>query len=213
MRHFLLTLTVLIFWAVVVPAQTFYGTDDVKAFREGRDREFRNRNESPLKKEDFDEFRGLNYFPPDEGFRVSAGFRRTEDELYFLMPTSSGKLKKFIKYGILDFKLEGRQFFLNVYQIDPRIREKYPEYADLLFIPFKDRTNGAETYGGGRYLDIRIPKGAEEVKLDFNLAYNPNCAYGSDRYNCPIPPKENFLKTEIRAGEKAFPPAEAKAEH
>ena len=92
---------------------------------------------------------------------------------------------------------------MNVYQADKSVLEKFPEYADLLFVPFKDATNGAETYGGGRYIDVKTPKG-NKVILDFNLAYNPSCAYGSDRYSCPIPPKKNFLKIPIKAGEKNF---------
>ena len=77
-------------------------------------------------------------------------------------------------------------------------------YRDYLFIPFKDLSNGEATYGGGRYMDIRmddIKNG--ELMLDFNKAYNPYCAY-SDGYNCPVPPVENHLETEVNAGEKSF---------
>ena len=145
----------------------------------------------------------MNYYPVDNKFRVTAKFTRTADEKYFEMPTSSGRTKKFVKYGILTFRLGGKTRQLSVYQIDPAIRAKFPEYADLLFIPFRDLTSRTETYGGGRYIDIKTPKG-KRVKLDLNLAYNPNCAYGSDRYNCPIPPRENDLDIEISAGEKRF---------
>jgi uncharacterized protein (DUF1684 family) len=189
--------------AAFVQAQTFYGADDLKTFREGRDKEFRNKAESPLLEEDFSKFKGLNYFDEDKSFRVEARFQRTADENYFQMPTSSGVPKKYIKYGVLKFKLENREHQLNIYQMDKAMLEKFPEYADLLFVPFKDATNGAETYGGGRYIDIKAPKG-NKVILDFNLAYNPSCAYGSDRYSCPIPPKKNFLKIDIKAGEKSF---------
>lgn len=72
-----------------------------------------------------------------------------------------------------------------------------------MFVPFKDLTNKTETYSGGRYLSIWKPKG-EKIILDFNMAYNPSCAYGSGRFSCPIPPKENFLSVEILAGEKKF---------
>lgn len=187
----------------VTQGQTFYGSADVKTFRDGRDREFRSREESPLKDEDFSLFRGLDYFPVDKRFRVSARFFRTPSEKYFQMPTSSGRAKKFIKFGILKFKLAGKALQLNVYQIDPAIGAKFPEYADLLFIPFKDRTSRTETYGGGRYIDIRAPRGNRMI-LDFNLAYNPNCAYGRDTYNCPIPPRENTLTVSVTAGEKRY---------
>jgi len=186
-----------------VGAQTYYGSTDVKAFREGRDKELCDKKETPLKDEDLAGFKGLNYYPVDNKFRVTAKFIRTADEKYFEMPTSSGRTKKFVKYGILTFRLGGKVRQLSVYQMDPATRAKNPEYADLLFIPFRDLTSRTETYGGGRYIDIRSPKG-KRVKLDFNLAYNPNCAYGSDRYNCPIPPRENNLDIEITAGEKRF---------
>src|SRR5688572_18248503 len=100
----------------VVNAQTFYGTTDLKTFREGRDAEFRNKDESPLKPEDFDTFKGLNYFPVDKTFRVNAAFKRTADEKYFEMPTSSGKTKNSVKYGVVTFKLSGKPYQLNVYQ-------------------------------------------------------------------------------------------------
>jgi uncharacterized protein (DUF1684 family) len=186
-----------------VSGQTFYGSTDVKTFREGRDHEFRDKEESPLKEEDFDSFKGLNYFPVDEAFRVTATFKRTPEEKYFQMPTSSGKTKKFVKYGTLKFKMNGAERTLSVYQIDKEVLDKFPEYADLLFIPFRDVTNKTETYSGGRYIDIKQSKG-DTVVLDFNLAYNPSCAYGSDRFNCPIPPRENTLDVAIKAGEKRY---------
>lgn len=184
-------------------AQTFYGTTDLKTFRDGRDKEFRNKDESPLKPEDLANFNGLNYYPFDAAFRFTATFLRTADEKYFEMPTSSGRTKKFVKYGILTFVIGGKQQRLSVYQTDAKTLADFPEYADLLFVPFRDATNKTETYGGGRYIDIRAPKG-KTVTLDFNLAYNPNCAYGSDKYNCPIPPRENTLDTAVTAGEKRY---------
>lgn len=199
-----LVLCILVFgFTVVGNAQTFYGSTDVKAFREGRDKEFRDAKESPLKAEDLALFKGLNYFAVNPAFRVTANFVRTSDEKYFEMPTSSGKTKKFVKFGVLRFELDGRPYQLSVYQIDKEILAKFPDYADLLFIPFKDTTNRTETYGGGRYIDIKTPKG-NKVILDLNLAYNPNCAYGSDKYNCPIPPRENTLNVPVKAGEKRY---------
>lgn len=186
-----------------IDAQTYYGSTDLKTFRDGRDKEFRDKTESPLREEDFAGFKGLNYYPVSKLFRVSATFTRTADEKYFEMPTSSGRTKKFIKYGILTFKLGGKQRQLSVYQIDPAVLAKFPEYADLLFVPFKDRTSKTDTYGGGRYIDIQTPK-ANKALLDFNLAYNPNCAYGGDKWNCPIPPKENNLDITVTAGEKRY---------
>jgi uncharacterized protein (DUF1684 family) len=113
-------------------------------------------------------------------------------------------MKMFVKYGVLKFRVSGRARTLAVYQADTATLKKFPEYADLLFIPFRDATNRTETYGGGRYIDIKIAAGQREVTVDFNLAYNPNCAYGGDKWNCPIPPRENSLDIEIKAGEKRY---------
>ena len=208
MKFFLFVSLILIF-SMTANAQTFYGTTDVKVFRDGRDKEFRNKEESPLKAEDFPIFKNLNYFPVDNKFRVEADFSKTSDEKNFQMPTSSGKNKKFVKFGVLKFKLSGKDYSLNVYQTDAETLLKFPEYANLLFVPFKDATGGKTTYGGGRYIDIKTPAGGKVI-LDFNLAYNPNCAYGSERYSCPIPPKENFLQVEINAGEKSYKYSTAK---
>jgi uncharacterized protein (DUF1684 family) len=73
-------------------------------------------------------------------------------------------------------------------------------YEKFILIPFGDKTNGTETYGGGRYIDITIPEGNKAI-IDFNMAYNPYCAY-SAKYTCPIPPKENILDVEIKSGQK-----------
>ena len=102
--------------------------------------------------------------------------------------------------GRLVFRLQGRTFKLPVYQNVELSMQ--PEYVNYLFLPFTDRTNGAETYGGGRYVDLHGPLG-QRVTIDLNNAYNPYCAY-SDRYSCPIPPTENHLDTEVRAGVKKY---------
>jgi len=188
---------------LVSHAQTFYGTTDLKTFRDGRDKEFGDKQQSPLKEEDFDSFKGLNYFPVDNRFRVTAKCMPTSRDEWLEMETSTGKTKKFIKYGLLKFTLNDKPLTLAVYQMDPAVTAKFPDYADLLFVPFKDRTSRTETYQGGRYMDMHKPKG-KTVILDFNLAYNPNCAYGGTTWNCPIPPAENVLDVAITAGEKRY---------
>jgi hypothetical protein len=204
MKSFIFTISFLLCLAAgFAPAQTYYGTDDVKIFREGRDRDFRNPQMSPLPPAEVAGFQGLSYFPVDGGFRVRAIFTKTPDEKYFMMPTSSGRAQKYIKVGTLGFKLSGRDYVLNAYQSERVLTNpKYEEYKSSLFIPFRDLTSGRETYGG-RYLNPAMPKDGETI-LDFNLAYNPSCAYGDDSFSCPLPPKENFLSIEIKAGEKNY---------
>lgn len=81
---------------------------------------------------------------------------------------------------------------------------KLPSTSDYLFLPFTDETNGAATYAGGRYIDLRLAdfKG-NRVIIDFNKAYNPYCAFSAG-YACPKPPDENRLQTAVEAGEKLF---------
>jgi uncharacterized protein (DUF1684 family) len=112
------------------------------------------------------------------------------------MNTSSGKLKMYSEYARLEFEIDGKNYELYAYQ-SHRLRAM-DEYKDYLFLPFKDHTNGIESYGGGRYIDLSIPEG-ETILLDFNQSYNPYCAY-RDGYSCPIPPEENHLELKVNAG-------------
>jgi uncharacterized protein len=151
---------------------------------------------SPLDSADLD---NLRFFEADEAYRVVCVFHRTPDEQPFDVPTSSGITKSFVKYGFLTFELEGRTLKLAVYQ-NLTLRNM-PIFAQHLFLPFRDESNGDTTYGGGRYLDLTIAEvEAEAPVLDFNLCYNPWCHY-SDGFNCPIPPAENTLDIAIPVGE------------
>ena len=180
---------------------------DAQAAREYQmhlNEEFADPEKSPLDQKDLKEFQKLNFFDVDEKFIVEAEFVRTPSEAPFRMKTSTDRMPVYVKYGELYFSLNGKNFMLNVYQNQELVKD--PEYFDYLFLPFTDLTNGRETYGGGRYLDLRIPESAK-VMLDFNRSYNPYCAY-SGRYSCPVPPDENALDTEISAGVKAFEKAD-----
>ena len=170
------------------------------AFQEKINSEFKDPAESPLPKKERQKFEGLEFFPFDPDFRVSAEFFRTPNEIPFGMPTTSGKIKMYVKHGELYFNLKGKDFKLNVYQ--SLSLSQTEEYRDHLFLPFTDPTNGETTYSGGRYLDMRIPS-EKYVELDFNKAYNPYCAY-SGGYSCPIPPAENHLNIPVTAGVKMY---------
>ena len=106
-----------------------------------------------------------------------------------------------IRVGWLEFEIDGTKQRLAAYQAVLQPGHHHEDRS--LFVPFRDATSGKETYGAARYLDIE-EKPAEEHVLDFDLAYNPYCAY-SDDYVCPFPPRENWLTIPIRAGEKNFP--------
>jgi uncharacterized protein (DUF1684 family) len=144
-------------------------------------------------------FKHLNYFKPNPKYNITADFKK-EIGKEFTMTTSSGKLKTFRQYGILSFAIDKKEFQLPIYQNIKLM--KNTKYKDYIFIPFNDLTNGLETYGGGRYIEATKPTG-KKFKLDFNYAFNPYCHYTTG-YNCPIPPKENFLDIRIEAGEKVF---------
>ncbi|TRO63979.1 DUF1684 domain-containing protein [Christiangramia sabulilitoris] len=174
--------------------------EDAEDFQSHLDLEFADPEKSPLEDEDLMDFQGLDFFEIDPQFIVAAEFVRTPAEPPFAMKTSTERMPVYVKYGELYFTLKGEDFKLNVYQNQELVQD--PDYFDYLFLPFTDRTNGKSTYGGGRYLDLRIPE-TNEVIIDFNQAYNPYCAY-SGKYSCPIPPAENDLEIEIFAGVKAF---------
>lgn len=173
--------------------------NEVKRFRETRDKSFRNPAETPLTNADFPSFKGLEYYELSEKFIVKAKLEKTSDQQIFMMPTSNGASRKYFKYGVLTFEIEGKSFSLNAFQSETEAKKNTE-----IFVLFRDLTSGKETYGAGRYLNVKVPSNGEAV-LDFNFAYNPSCAYGNSQYVCPLPPKENYLQTEIKAGEKVFP--------
>ena len=163
---------------------------------------FRDPESSPLPDRYRKNFEGLDFFAPDTAYRVWARLERTPEALPFDMPTNTDDTAQERVFGRLTFKLKGSTYVLEVYQ-SPELLED-PGYADYLFLPFTDATNGRETYEGGRYMDLRVPAG-DSILLDFNRAYNPYCVY-NPKYSCPIVPRVNHLDTEIRAGVKDFQP-------
>ena len=169
---------------------------DLTAYRKEINIMFSDSTTSPLPKEDLLHFKELEFFPVDPAYRVEADFQITPGSETFKMPMSKERIVWYRKYGVAKFTLKGKEFSLAVYQNQDLVKKE--GYEDYLFVPFKDLTNGIETYGGGRYIDLRIPDG-DKILIDFNKAYNPYCAYNY-KYSCPIPPDENHLQVEIKAG-------------
>ncbi len=170
---------------------------EIQSLREKHAQKLADTSNGILNQKEIDEFEGLAYFPFSEEYQVEAVFTKDKGKV-FEMPTSTDRLPKYRRYGYVDFLIGEDSCRLEVYQ--SIALKKMKEYRDHLFIPFRDLTSGKESYGGGRYLDIKIPEG-DKVILDFNQLYNPYCAY-SYRYSCPIPPKANTLNVKIKAGEK-----------
>ncbi len=182
---------------IKVNAQTY--DDSIFAYCQQYKKDLYEDEHAPLKKRDI---KYVNFFQPDEAYRITAAIQLIVDAKQFDMPTSSGKIKQYIKYADAVFFVNDLQQHLAIYQ-SIALREK-DEYKNYLFIPFNDATNGEVTYGGGRYIDITIQDKKENyVVIDFNKAYNPYSAF-ADGYNCPVPPAENKLTVAIMAGEKKF---------
>ena len=173
---------------------------EVAEFQEELNAQFADSEESPLKDEDWILFEGLEFFPVDTSFRVIARLEFHEENPPFTMPTTTDRLPMYKRFATAHFNLGGKMRSLEIYQNLELIQDS--DYSDYLFLPFTDKTNGEESYGGGRYIDLEIPDG-KEIIIDFNQSYNPYCAY-NEEYSCPIPPRVNDLNIEIRAGIKAF---------
>ena len=170
----------------------------VLKWRQERDAFFKNHQRSPLLPQDKRHFKGLKYYPFDPQYVLSGQIERfifhiNNPKYYATFLTNKGTSKRYLRYGKFHFTLNGKEYTIEIYK---------SILSDYLFIPFKDKTNEKETYGGGRYIDAEILPDYKMV-LDFNMAYNPSCAY-NEKFVCVLPPRENMTDIEIRAGEKNY---------
>ncbi len=184
---------------IILYAQKTY-RHEIKVFQEELNKEYADSATSPLTPEDLATFKSLDFYPIKEKYRVVAKFTKTPDAVPFKMQTTTDRAPEYVKYGEVEFILKGKNIKVNIYQ-SLRLR-KTEKYKDYLFLPFRDLTSGKTSYGGGRYVDLKIPEG-DTMIIDFNKAYNPYCAY-NHKYSCVIPPPENFIKVKIKAGVKKF---------
>jgi len=162
--------------------------------------DFKDATKSPLTDKDRANFTGLKFFRYDSTYVVAATLRLTPEAKMFKMKTSTNRLPEYVKYGILSFELKGKPYQLNIYQNIGLLEKE--GYDDYLFLPFLDDTNGDTTYGGGRYIECKMPKG-DTMLINFNEAFNPYCAY-SGRYSCPIVPREDYMPIKVEAGVRAY---------
>lgn len=166
---------------------------DITHVRSHKDHFFKSDPQSPLSATQKRAFTGLAYYPETPTLRFDIKLERPKKREQVRMQTSTGEIREYSRLGRFSFEVDGQRASLTVYGADD---------ADA-FVPFVDTTSGSETYGAGRYLDLEW-LGGDLYHVDFNLAYNPWCAY-SPQYSCPFPPPENRLQVPIRAGEKDFP--------
>ena len=160
-------------------------------FRKKKDVYFGKDPDSPFTPNQKKTFKGLNYYPENRALRLELTIQELRVRETITMMTSKGSTQTYWRYGKIQFEVDGKEVELTVYQNE-----------NGFFLPFIDKMAGKETYPAGRYLEPEaIGKG--KFRIDFNLAYNPYCAY-NDQWSCPITPFENHLKISIRAGEKLY---------
>nr|WP_299417876.1 DUF1684 domain-containing protein [uncultured Emticicia sp.] len=164
--------------------------DTIKKQRDLFLKNLMSENDSPIAS--INDFSGIKYFEADKNFIVDADFKAESAGQGIILMTDSTQTE-IKKAGTATFSVDGKTFIVNVFD----------EGEHFLF-PFRDLTSGKETYGGGRF--INIPKENlkdDKLEIDFNNAHNFYCAY-NESFICPIPPKENFINAEIKAGEKKY---------
>ena len=171
----------------------------IQLFRKERDNFFKNAPNSPLENSDKVRFKGMNYFPIDLKYRFEGEIERyviniNDPKYYDTFLTNKGPKKRYVRYGKFRFTFNGKEFALELYK---------SILSDVIFIPFYDKTNGHDTYEGGRYLDAEILMPGYRIVVNFNYAYNPSCAY-NEKFVCVLPLEENRLNMEAQAGEKKF---------
>lgn len=184
--------------------------EHVEAQRRRKEEYFANNPHAPIPPEhQGDAFPGLEYFPPNPDYRFELPLEEHEEKESVTVGTSAGGEQEYLIWGRFEFTVDGEACELQAFKGDPS--------EDRLWVPFRDETNGEETYGAGRYIDLEAEHHRTEDGLwilDLNEAYNPTCAY-NEAYECPLIPTENWLECRIEAGEKDYPgePAEIPGHH
>ena len=199
-RHYARTVTALTLADYRARVAAMYLSDmDLAAFRAARDHLFATHPDSAV---DPGSFTGLRYFAPDDAYVATVALRPAEGHLDIDTGGEDGVLR-YERVGILDTPWGPLTLFW------------LRAYGGGLFLPFRDGTCGSQSFGGGRYLTDTVKgthgrgvivdgdSGGNSVRLDFNYAYNPSCAY-DEGWLCPLAPFENRLSAEIRAGEQVY---------
>lgn len=164
--------------------------NELEEFRKQKDEFFRGPY-SPLTREQKRSFRGLKYFPENPALRLEVEVEPINGDQGIDMQTTGGDVQHYRRFGRFKFMVDGQEAQLTIFTD-----------GQGYFLPFIDAQAGKETYGAGRYLEPEpLPNG--KFLVDFNLAYNPYCAY-NENWSCPLTPTENRLKVAIRAGEMTY---------
>jgi hypothetical protein len=187
---------------VLSAATTDAYVEEITAYQQKMNTEFKNESTSPLSKEDLACFEHLEFYTINQKFCVKATINKNDKPKEFGMKTTTNRLPIYIRYGDIKFEFDNQWFSIPIYKNIELSKKE--EYKDHLFMLFTDLTSGKDSYAGGRYLDLRIPENqSNEIIIDFNKAYNPYCAYNS-KYSCPIPSESDHLNIDIKAGVKKY---------
>jgi uncharacterized protein (DUF1684 family) len=200
-KYLLLSINVLFFLQVpgltgeIEPYLLQSREKEIQEERDEKDRFFKESPRSPLRAHDIIHFEKLDYYPIDLRYVFVGEIERKPKARteYIKLPTNKGNFRKYVNHGKFQFSFDGREFVLAIYRYLGRRN---------LFLPFKDKTNGLETYENGRYVELEVI-GENRVIIDFNKAANPFCTY-NPKYTCPYANEENTLDIAIRCGEKRF---------
>jgi uncharacterized protein len=181
-------------------ASLYLSAAGLTEFRERRDALFASHPQSPIPPGERAGFAGLRYFPPADEAIVEVAVREKPGTIDIDTGGPDGVMR-YERVGMLVTPFGE----LSLWWI--------AAYGGGLYLPFRDATGGTQTYGGGRYLTDTVKGtfgrgvrllGSGRLRLDFNYAYNPSCAYDS-RWACPLAPPENWLASPVRAGELSYP--------
>lgn len=198
MKSFLLFTLVVLSISSYAQYDSAAAKQEILAFQKDLNEEYKGK-ESPLTAKDLKKFKKHSFYPVNLAYRVVASLTLSSGSNFEPMKTTTSRLPNYRVYGVAKFTLNGQTHELPIYQGEELM--KVAGYEDYLFLPFTDLTNGEDTYEGGRYIGLRIPKEGEPLIIDFNQAYNPYCAY-NHKYSCPIVPADNHLEVAVEAGVK-----------
>ena len=201
MRKKILGLMCLLLFSLSCAAQESDYQAEIKAYRLDKNAEFLDVQRSPLSAEQMKNFKGHDFYPVDESYRVEARFEATPKSRPFPLKTSKNGTQLYQRLGILHFELDGEKQTLEAYLMVRRFLP--PGQKEIVFLPVIDATTGKATYGAGRYLHYEGVPECDTWIIDFNKLYNPFCAYNED-YECPVVPEPNHLKVAVEAGVKDY---------
>jgi uncharacterized protein (DUF1684 family) len=180
------------------PADPAVYRTEIESARAAKEQSFKTADDSPIPVARRPSWKGLSFYPVDPRLRFEGTLMRKVASDTFTIVATSGARRPIREVGYFWIDLGAGREKLPVYEL----LDLDPQDAGHLFVPFMDATTTAETYPAGRYLEVE-DKGQGRYVLDFNLAYNPLCAYGGT-FACPVTPEKNRLRAAVRAGETGY---------